>query len=135
MNFNKYNNLSFTYSCKGDSIFIRPYFTKTVSDLNISQNMKEQTVSTRRLHYFRKRYGLKESEMQQFSYQYRNIAQTRELIEKDFTEFIRLNRLKKIKSTEFQGMAFLSEIQEIIIKLYKETKMGALLPNGYPVIR
>ncbi len=135
MSFNKFNNLSFTYSCKGDSIFIHPYFTKAVTDFNISQNTKEPPAVTRRLHYFSKRYGLKESEVTQFSYQYRNIAQTRELIEKAFTEFIRLNRLKKIKSTEFQGLAFLNEIQEIIIKLYKETKMGALLPNGYPVIR
>ena len=62
---------------------------------------------------------------------YRNIPQTRDLIEKAFKEFIRINRLKKIKSTTFQGKEFLNEIQSLIIQIYQRTKMGELLPNGY----
>ena len=31
-----------------------------------------------------------------------------------------------------QGAFFLSKIQELIIRLYRETKMAEILPNGYP---
>ena len=72
--------------------------------------------------------------MLQFSHQYRNIPQTRYLIEKAFKEFIRINRLKKTKSTKFQGKEFLNEIQRLIIQIYQRTKMGELLPKGYPII-
>lgn len=131
---NRHNNLSFNYRYKGDSIFIAPYQTRKIADIDLSSNNREQLEVTRRLRYFRKRYGLQEQEMTQFSYQYRHITQTRELIERAFTEFIRISRLKGIKSTEYQAKVFLNEMQDIIIMLYMKTKMGTLLPNGYPVI-
>ena len=131
---NKFNTLSFNYKYKRDLIFIVPYFTKTILDNNLSGNTREQLEVTRRIIYFRKRYGLKETEMLQFSHQYRHIPQTRELIEKAFKEFIKINRLRKIKSTEFQGQLFLKEIQEIIKQLYRKTKMGELMSNAYPII-
>ena len=84
--------------------------------------------------YFKRRYGLQEIEMLQFFHQYRHIPQTRTLIEKAFKEFIQTNRMKGIKTTEFRGIAFLNEIQELIIKLYRNTKMGEILPDGYPMI-
>lgn len=145
INLNKFNTLSFNYKYKKDSILIIPYNTKAISDHNLSANSREQLKSseayldqskkiTRRLNYFRKRYGLKENEMIQFVHQYKNIPQIRELIEKAFKEFIKINRLKGIKSTEFEGKVFLNQIQELIIKVYQNTKMGELLPNGYPII-
>ena len=72
--------------------------------------------------------------MIQFFHQYRNIQQTRELIEKSFKEYVRNCRLKKIKSTNYQGQQFLNEIQEHMKQIYRSTKMGELLPNGYPII-
>ena len=72
--------------------------------------------------------------MIQLVHQYKNIAQTRELIEKAFKEFIKINRLEGAKSTKFQGKLFLSEIQKLIIQFYRNTKMGELVPNGYPMI-
>lgn len=134
INFNKYNNLSFNYHYKGDSIFIHPFYIRMITDKDILENTPEKSKITRRLYYFRKRYGLQEQEILQFSYQYKMIPQTRKLIEKAFSEFIRINRLKGIQSTHFQGVAFLSKIQEHIIQLYGETKMAEILPNGYPVI-
>lgn len=134
INFNKYNNLSFNYYYKGDSIFIHPFNNKMIIDADIHDNTKEKSKITRRLYYFSKRYGLEQGQMLQFSYQYQTIPQTRTLIEKSFREFIRINRLKGIKSTDYQGIKFLNKIQELIIQLYKETKMGEILPNGYPVI-
>lgn len=134
LSLNQYNNLSFNYRYKKDLIFILPYYTKMIVNNDLSSNNREQIEVTRRLRYFRKRYGLQDSEMIQFTYQYKNIPQTRELIEKAFKEFIRMNRLRARRSTEFQGKVFLIEIQEIIIQLYGDTKMGKLLPNGYPVI-
>jgi len=130
----KYNNMSFNFRYKGNLIYIFPYQTKMIKETDLTVNNREQPEIIRRLRYFRKRYGLQESEMLQFTYQYKNIAQTRELIEKAFREFIKSNRSKGIKSTSFQGKAFLIEIQEIIIKLYRNTRTGTLLPNGYPVI-
>mgnify|MGYP003588117639 CR=1 FL=1 len=142
---NTFNTLSFNYKYRGDSIFIIPYLTKTILYNNLSQNTREQLKSSeayldhsekiaQRLSYIRKRYGLQENEMLQFSHQYRNVPQTRVLIEKAFKEFIRAARLKEIKSTEFQGKLFLNEIQEHLIQIYRRTKMGELLPNGYPII-
>ena len=142
---NTFNTLSFNYTYNKDSICIIPFWTKTVLENNPSINTSEPLKSndvyfkqneniSRRLIYFKKRYGLQENEMLQFSHQYRNIPQTRTLIEKAFKEFIRLNRLKKIKSTAFQGKDFLNEIQGLIIQIYQRTKMGELLPNGYPII-
>ncbi len=145
INLNKYNNLSFNYNYKMDTIFIIPYVIKTMLDGNLSMKTKEKLDSndvyldqrrkiSRRLIYFKKRYGLKEIEMLQFSHQYQNIPQTRVLVEKAFKELIRTSRLKGIKSTEFQGKLFLNEIQAHIIQIYLNTKMGELLPNGYPII-
>ncbi|WP_228408099.1 MULTISPECIES: hypothetical protein [unclassified Chryseobacterium] len=134
INFNRYNNLSFNYHYKGDFIFIHPFYTKMISGTDIPENTTEKSKVTRRLYYFSKRYGLEQREMLQFSYQYKTIPQTRQLIEKAFSEFIRINRLKGTKSTNYQGTAFLNKIQELILQLYRETKMGEILPNGYPVI-
>jgi len=114
-------------------ISIIPYTTDAVPEKKMGLD-KSPIDITGRLRYFRKRYGLREDEMLQFAYQYKNILQTRELIEKAFSELIRTSRLKGKSSTEFQGRGFLIEIQENIIKLYRESKIGKLLPNGYPVI-
>ena len=142
---NTFNTLSFNYTYNKDSICIIPFLVKTILEDNSFTNIKESlelsevhhTQSeniTRRIIYFKKRYGLQENEMLQFSHQYKNIPQTRALIEKAFKEFIRINRLKKIKSTTFQGITFLNEIQRLIIQIYQSTKMGELLPKGYPII-
>ncbi|MFT3920016.1 hypothetical protein [Cloacibacterium sp.] len=142
---NTFNTLSFNYTYNNDTIFIIPFFNNTFLKDNPLSNSKESFLSneklsehnknvTKRLFYFKKRYGLHENEMIQFSHQYRNIPQTRALIENAFIEFIKKNRLKGIKSTVFQGMDFLNEMQKIIIQLYQCSKMGVLLPNGYPII-
>ena len=142
---NTFNKLSFNYTYNKDSILIIPFLTKTILENNPCIDTKEPLKSsetyleqseniTRRLIYFKKRYGLLENEMIQFSHQYRNIPQTRALIEKAFKEFIRINRIKKVKSTVFQGKEFLNEIQGLIIQIYQRTKMGELLPKGYPII-
>jgi hypothetical protein len=132
-NLDRYNNLSFHFKYKGEMISIIPYPTDGVQHIQMTGDSPQVNV-TRRLRYFRKRYGLREDEMLQLSYQYKNITQTRELIEKAFSEFIRTARSKGKSSTESQGRVFLMEIQEHMIKLYRETKIGKVLPNGYPVI-
>jgi len=142
---NTFNTLSFNYTYQKDSIFIIPFLSNLSLNDNLSINIKNPLEAnetnavrgekiTRRLIYFKKRYGLEENQMLQFSHQYRNIPQTRELIEKAFREFIRINRLKRIKSTIFQGKKFLYEIQELIIQIYQSTRTGKLFPNGYPII-
>jgi len=133
LNLDRYNNLSFHFKYKGEMISIVPYSTEAVTEIKKVENVTNIDI-TRRLRYFRKRYGLQDDEMQQFSYQYRNIHQTRELIERAFRVFIKANRLKGKPSTGFRGKFFLMEIQDNIIKLYRESKVGKLLPNGYPVI-
>jgi hypothetical protein len=134
INLNKFNTLSFNYKYCKDVITIIPYQTIAVKTSNLAVDVSEQSKLTRRLRYFRKRYVLKENEMTLFTYQYRNIPQTRILIERAFSEFKKMNRLQKIRSTDFKGMTFLQKIQEFIIVLYRETKVGKLLPNGYPTI-
>lgn len=145
MSLNTFNTLSFNYTYNKDSICIIPFLVKTILEDNSFTNTKKSLELnevhfaqseriTRRLIYFKKRYGLQENEMIQFSHQYKNFSQTRALIEKAFKEFIRINRLEKTKSTAFQGKDFLTEMQGLIIQIYQSTKMGELLPNGYPII-
>ena len=143
---NTFNTLSFNYTYNKDSVFIIPFLAKMIIEDKSVVNTREHSLKsnivhldqsekiTRRLIYFKKRYGLQENEMLQFSHQYKNIPQTRALIEKAFKELIRINRLKKTKSTKFQGKEFLNEIQRLIIQIYQRTKMGELLPKGYPII-
>ena len=142
---NTFNTLSFNYTYNKDSIFIIPFLTKTILEDNSFTNIKESLKLsevhfdqseriTRRLIYFKKRYGLQENEILHFFHQYKNIPQTRALIEKSFKEYVRNCRLKKIKSTNYQGQQFLNEIQEHMKQIYRSTKMGELLPNGYPII-
>ena len=135
LSLNKFNNLSFNYNYKGESIFIKPYSIYMFENKsNIPVTIDTNVAISRRLYYFKNRYGLNDKEMTQFDYQYRNISQTRQLIEMAFKLFVKSYRLKRIKSTSFQGMDFLNELQTFIIKLYRNTKMGEILPNGYPVI-
>lgn len=134
LSLNKFNNVSFNYRYKKDLITISPFFTQSIPEAHLITEKTEKSTITRRLNYFKKRYALRENEMVRFSYQYRNISQIRELIEKSFAELIRSCRLRGIKSTEFKGMKFLNAIQEYIILFYRKTKMGELLPDGYPVI-
>lgn len=133
-NLNKYNTLSFDFRYERDSIFIVPRDAKTFLMDDLSSDSKEQLRISRRLNYFKNRYGLQENEIHHFSHQYKNVPQTRELIEKAFTAFIQSCRMKKMKSTQFQEFEFLDELQKHIKHHYRNTKMGELLPNAYPII-
>ena len=134
LSLDRYSNLSFNFKCNKDLISIYPYDASKIVKEGISRVSKIDLKISRRLNYFKGRYGLNEDEMVQFFYHYKNIAQTRVLIEKAFIGFIKTNRMLKKKSTNYQGRAFLNEIQKIIKKNYADTKMGELFPNGYPVI-
>lgn len=134
INFDQYNNLSFNFKCNKDLISIYPYDTSKIEAVKNTTEQNDHVEITRRLNYFKNRYGLQDDQMVQFSYQYRNISQTRALIEKSFKEFIRRSRIKGEPSTNYQGKMFLYEIQEIIKEMYSQTNIGKMLPNGYPVI-
>lgn len=130
-----FNNLSFNFKYSNDLISIIPYQIRLPEKHTpIVKNSSEQSDIKKRLRYLRKRYNLSEHEMQQFDYQYKMIPQTRVMIEKAFSEFKRISREGQGRTTDYAGVKFLQKIQELIIKLYLETKMGKLLPNGYPVI-
>lgn len=131
---NKYNGLSFNYRYRADAISIIPSKTKLISEVETSEYPLKTSEVSKRLRYFRKRFGINENEMKQFFHQYRNIPQTRILIEKAFKRFIKICRLKKVQSITFQGMPFLQEIQKLVIEVYQESRTGKLIPNGYPII-
>lgn len=133
-NFDKFSDISFKYRYKGENIFIDPVRNQNSADLQLKENLSDTTTVTRRLRYFSKRYGLEKREMEKFAYIYRSFPQTRELIERAFVEFIRINRLRGTKSTDIQGMDFLGRLQELIIQLYRESRTGKILPDGYPSI-
>jgi hypothetical protein len=133
-NLDQYNNLSFNYKNQNGDIMIIPYPTKMGIDNGIQPETKESLEHTERLSYFRKRFNLDPQQMIQFSYQYRKIPATKELIESAYREFIGRTRLRKEKSTQYKGREFLQQIQDIIIEFYQQTKAGKLFPNGYPVI-
>ena len=134
LNLNKYNTLSFNFKCDRDLITIYPYNNSQEDSREVTKVSKVDLKISRRLNYFKERYGLQEDEMVQFFYHYRNISQTRDLIEKAFVEFVQTTRKLRKKSTDYQGRSFLHELQKIIKENYATTKMGELFPNGYPVI-
>lgn len=131
---NQFNTLSFHYKYRADLIYIIPYQTNSIPEQSLVTSNSEKSKVTRRLNYFRKRYCLEEEDIVQFTYQYRNIPQTREMIERCFNAFLKDCRLNRLKSTDVNGIDFLKKIQEYIILHYRNTKMGELLPNGYPLI-
>ncbi|WP_027384905.1 hypothetical protein [Epilithonimonas caeni] len=134
-NLNRFNSISFNYKNEQNgNISILPYYTKTILDKNIEEKTMTELGNTYRLTYFRKRFNLNKQEMTNFSYQYRTIPQTRELIENAFKDLIKQARSRKEKSTQFQGTEFLKELQRIIIEKYRMTKTGKILPDGYPII-
>ncbi len=133
-NLNQYNNLSFNYRYKANLISIIPSKSSATPKVETSEYPSKLSEISKRLRYFRKRFGLNEKDMMQFFHQYRNIPQTRILIENSFKKFIKNCRLRKFKSTIFQGKDFLREIQKLLIELYRESRTGKLLPNGYPII-
>lgn len=133
LNLDKYGSLSFNFKYKADTISIKPYSTMVLQQTDVVVD-REHLYVTYRINYFKKRYTIGEKEMQQFSFQYRNLIQTRNLIEKSYSYFIKTNRSKKRKSDDIKGKQFLTELQQIMIELYRTTRMGKLLPEGYPVI-
>lgn len=134
LNMDTYNTLSFHFKYRRDLISIYPYDPAKIISPKNTDLSKESKRIARRLYYFKSRYGLKENEMTQFFYHYRNIAQTRELIEKAFRQLVINCRMVHKKSTDLQGHAFLQEMQTVIKINYMNTKMGELFPSGYPVI-
>ena len=125
-NLDRYNSLSFNYKNQNGNIIILPYMTKMFVDKAVPLETKESLEYTYRLNYFRKRFNLEKQEMIQFSYQYRKISSTKELIESAYKEFIRRTRSRNEKSTEYKGMEFLKQIQDIIIEFYRHTSWTAL---------
>ncbi len=134
LNLNQFSQISFNYKYKDEHISIIPYRTENVLDLKTISESSEHLKITYRLNYFKRKYKIEEKEYSLFSYQYRNVLQTREFIETAYKEFIIRNRKKRIKSNDFQGRIFLKELQQIIIELYQQTKLGKFFVNGYPVV-
>lgn len=130
----KHNSISFNYRYKADSIYIIPSKNKMIPDGDVSGYPLKVSEVSKRLRYFKKRFDLQENEMKHFFHQYRNIPQTRILIEKAFARFIKACRLKRVKSITFQGIEFLKEIQNLVIEIYQESRTGKLIPNAYPII-
>lgn len=133
LSLDKYSTMSFNYKYKMDSISIFPYSTAAMQATDLTST-QEHLYITYRINYFKKRYKLKEQEIHHFAYQYRNIPQTRDLIEKSYRHFISKNRMWKRRSSDVKGRDFLKEMQQIVIEIYRTSRMGALLPEGYPVI-
>ena len=133
-NLDKFNSLSFNYKNQNGNVMILPYLTKNITDKNIEVNTRKDLNDTYRLEYFRKRFSVDKQEMIHFSYQYRTIPKTKQLIEDAYKEFIKRNRKKREKSTIYSGKEFLKELQNIIIEIYHQTKTGQIYPNGYPTI-
>jgi hypothetical protein len=134
-NLDKYNSISFNYrNEQNGTIFLLPYLTKTIMDKNIEVKTRKDLNDTYRLEYFRKRFNVDKQEMIQFSYQYKTIPKTKQLIEDAYKEFIRRTRKKNEKSTIYTGKEFLKQLQNIIIEIYQQTKTGQMFPNGYPTV-
>lgn len=133
-NLNKYNNLSFHFKNQNGYIFISPIQNKAFIGFEIENKKETITNDTYRLNYLRKRFKISDEEKIQLSFQYTKVPSTKILIESAYKDFVKNCRLKKIKTSEFEGKEFLRQIQEIMIVQYRQTKAGQLLPNGYPLI-
>ena len=72
--------------------------------------------------------------MTHLTYHYKNIVNSRNLLEEAYKEFVKNNRRNGKKVTEFIGQSFLQKFQEYIIILYRQTHTGKILPEGYPKV-
>ena len=125
---------SFNYSIDKNKIHIKPYATKRIQDDTISEETQDATLVRQRLRYFMRRHRLSENEMTHLIYHYKNIINSRILLERAYKEFVKDNRRNGKKATEFIGQSFLQKFQEYIIILYRQTHTGKILPEGYPKI-
>lgn len=133
-NLDRYNQTSFNYSIDKNKIHIKPYATKRIQDESISEETQDATLVRQRLRYFMRRHQLSENEMTHLTYHYKNIVNSRNLLEEAYKEFVKNNRRSGKKATEFIGQSFLQKFQEYIIILYRQTHTGKILPEGYPKI-
>lgn len=133
-NLNSYNSISFSFHYKSDLIYIKPSSPHNLDVQSLALAQDDSFILSRRLRYFKIRFSLTDNEIIHFDHHYRNFPSTRNLIESAFKVFVRACRAKGIKSTSYQGRSFLVEIQNIIIQLYRQTRVGQLLPKGYPIV-
>lgn len=133
-NLDRYSTLSFNFKYRADNISILPYSTNSLEKTTELFTDQEHLYITYRINYFKKRYKLVQNEIEQFSFQYRNLSQTRQLVEKSYKYFIKNTRKLNRKSSDFKGKEFLEKLLQIMIDLYRTTRMGKLLPNGCPTI-
>lgn len=133
-NLDKYNQTSFNYSIEKNKIHIKPYAVKRIQDETLSEEIQDATLIRQRLRYIMRRHQLSEQEMTHLAYHYKSISNSRNLIEEAYSEFIKNNRRNNKKATDFIGQNFLQVFQEYMILIYRKTKTGQLLPDGYPRI-
>lgn len=134
VNLDKFSQTSFNYSIEKDRIHIKPYAVKRIQDESISEETQEGTLIRQRLRYFMRRHQLTEQEMSNLSYHYKGVVNNRNLIESAYKEFIKNNRRNEKKATDFVGQEFLHSFQDYIVLIYRQTKTGKVVPDGYPRI-
>lgn len=133
-NLNKFNQTSFNYSINDDKIHILPYATKWIQDEQASEKLQNMTLIRQRIRYFERRHGLTKDEISTLEFHYKNVENNRILIEDAYKVFVKSCRANTKKTTDFNGKNFLNELQNHMINVYRKTKTGKILPNGYPKI-
>ena len=133
-NLNKFNQTSFNYSINADKIHIMPYATKRIQDDTVSEKLQDATLVRQRIRYFERRHALTKDEISTLEFHYKNLENNRSLIENAYKAFVKSCRIEGKKTTDLQGKEFLNELQKHMIVLYRSTKTGKLLTNGYPKI-
>lgn len=133
-NLDKFSMISFNYSISGDKIHIKPYATKKISDETITEETQDTILVRQRLRYFKRRHQLTDEEIESLEYHYKSNYNNREWVENAYKNFVSDNRKQGRKSDGYKGQEFLKIFQEYIILVYRKSKTGEVLPNGYPRI-
>jgi hypothetical protein len=129
----KYSNVSFNYSIKGDNITVVKYLTKSNS-LEITQPTATKHEITRRLIYWKNRHQLDEVYYSNLKEIIKNQASSISLLNNSYSDFIKHCKTNDLKATDIINDEFMKLFQELIINNYNQSAVSNLFKNGYPKI-
>ena len=131
----KYSNVSFNYSTKGDMINIVPYFTKDV-ELQLSESTVTNQQITQKVHYWNTRHKISKEDQAILKKTFKQDKTSFQLLDKSYKAFVKETNRNKQKATDYKGTDFMKEFQKYIIDMYRNSVWGNIkgAKNAYPVI-
>lgn len=129
----RFGNVSFNFSRKGDLIHIVPYHTKA-PDIDLSAKTISNLAITQKLSYWKRRHELEKEQVDTMKTVINLDVSSFEIMKKAYKKFISNCRIRKSKPTSLKKKKFMDIFQKQIMEEYQTTVWGEIKPNAYPRI-